>query len=151
MRVHDRNPFIAHPHPQPKIIEIIGSNTINQNQLIAQMYEKEYSVSLAKDLEGKCGPRLFYALSALLLTKPDFLAMRLHDAMQGWGANQILLTRIVGGLDGDLMAGVNESYQRKYYLCGASSTLSPCPNPDPSSGPALLTLPPCTLAYPTCD
>ena len=99
---------------ESKIIEIIGANTTNQNQLVAQLYEKEHGVSLAHDLKDKCGPRLFYALNALLLTKQDFLAMRLHDAMRGWGANKDLLTRLLGGLDGEKMMGVAAAFEKKY-------------------------------------
>jgi hypothetical protein len=99
---------------ESKIIEIIGANTTPQNQLVAQLFEKEHGESLASNLKDKCGERLFYALNALLLTKADFLAMRLHDAMKGWGTNQSLLTRLLGGLDGDKMQGVVEAYEQKY-------------------------------------
>jgi hypothetical protein len=99
---------------ESKIIEIIGANTTPQNQLVAQLFEKEHGESLASNLKDKCGERLFYALNALLLTKADFLAMRLHDAMKGWGTNQSLLTRLLGGLDGDKMRGVVEAYEQKY-------------------------------------
>ena len=96
------------------IIEIIGKNTTAQNQLVAQEYEKAHSESLAKALKGKCGDRLFYALNALLLTKPNFLAMRLHDAMEGWFGDKDALTRLLGGLDGEKMMGVAEAYEQKY-------------------------------------
>jgi len=96
------------------IIEIIGKNTTNQNQLVAQLFEKKYEASLAKSLKGKCGDKLFYALNALLMTKSDFVAMRLHDAMKGWFTNKDILTRLLGGLDGDKMAGVAEAFERKY-------------------------------------
>ena len=99
---------------ESKIIEIIGANTTAQNQLVAQGFEKEYGESLASNLKDKCGERLFYALNALLLTKPAFYAMRLHDAMKGWGTNADILTRLLGGLDGEKMAGVAEAYETKY-------------------------------------
>ena len=96
------------------IITIIGSNTTSQNALVAQLYEKAYSVSLSKDLKGKCGDRLHYALDALLLTKPDFIAMRLHDSFKGWSTDKDLLTRLLGGLDGHKMMGVTQAYETKY-------------------------------------
>jgi len=96
------------------IIEVIGKNTTNQNALMAQLYEKKYEQSLSKALKGKCGDRLHYALAALLLTKPDFLAMRLHDAMKGWFNNNDLLVRLLGGLDGEKMMGVAQAYETKY-------------------------------------
>ena len=99
---------------ESKIIEIIGANTIPQNQLCASLFEKEFGESLAGSLKDKCGPRLFYALNALLLTKADFIAMRLHDAMKGWGTNKDILTRLLGGLDGEKMAGVTDAYESKY-------------------------------------
>lgn len=99
---------------ESKIIEIIGANSTPQNQLVAQLYEKEHGESLASNLKDKCGERLFYALKALLLTKADFLAMRLHDATKGWGTNQTLLTRLLGGLDGPKMEGVLEAFESKY-------------------------------------
>ena len=96
------------------IIEIIGANTTSQNALVAQLYEKEYAESLSKALEGKCGERLHYALTALLLTKPAFIAMRLHDAMGSWVADKAALTRLLGGLDGAKMEGVCDAYEEKY-------------------------------------
>ena len=63
------------------IIDIIGKNTTNQNQLVAQMYEKKFETSLAKALKGKCGERLFDALNALLMPKPEYVAMRLKKTM----------------------------------------------------------------------
>eukprot|EP00322_Chrysochromulina_rotalis_P026845 CAMPEP_0115866008 /NCGR_PEP_ID=MMETSP0287-20121206/20027_1 /TAXON_ID=412157 /ORGANISM="Chrysochromulina rotalis, Strain UIO044" /LENGTH=1093 /DNA_ID=CAMNT_0003320561 /DNA_START=29 /DNA_END=3309 /DNA_ORIENTATION=- len=96
------------------VIEIIGKNTTAQNQLVAQLFEKQYEVSLAKRLKGKCGDRLYYALNALLLTKEDFVAMRLHDAMKGWFNDKDLLTRLLGGLDGHKMQGVADAFERKY-------------------------------------
>ena len=96
------------------IIEIIGKNTTNQNQLVCQLYEKKFEASLAKSLKGKCGDRLFDALNALLMTKSDFTAMRLHKAMEGWFTSKDILTRLLGGLDGDKMTGVAESFERKY-------------------------------------
>ena len=99
---------------ESKIIEIIGANTIPQNQLCADLFEKEYGESLASNLEDKCGPRLFKALCALMQPKADFIAMRLHDAMEGWGTNTDILTRLLGGLDGEKMAGVAEAFENKY-------------------------------------
>jgi len=96
------------------IITIIGSNTTNQNQMVAKLYEKTYGESLTKALKGKCGDRLHYALNALLLTKTDFIAMRLHDAAKGWFTNKDLLTRLLGGLEGQMMMGVAAAYEQKY-------------------------------------
>ena len=96
------------------IIEIIGANTTKQNALMASLFEKKYSESLGKNLKEKCGSRLHYALNGLLLTTPDFLAMRLHDAMKGWVTDKDILTRLLGGLDGEKMEGVAEAFERKY-------------------------------------
>ena len=96
------------------IITVIGTNTTNQNQLMAQLYEKTFGESLVKGLKGKCGPRLFDALRALLMTKTDFIAMRLHDAGKGWGVKKDLLTRLLGGLEGQMMVGVTAAYEEKY-------------------------------------
>ena len=96
------------------IIDTIGKNSTAQNVALANEYEKAHHESLRKALEGKCGDRLHYALCALLLGKSDFLAMRLHDAMAGWFNDKDLLTRLLGGLDGEAMAGVAEAYETKY-------------------------------------
>ncbi len=53
-----------------------------------QLYEKTYGESLSKALKGKCGDRLHYALTALLVDKTEFIAMRLHDASKGWFTNK---------------------------------------------------------------
>ena len=96
------------------VIETIGANSTAQNGALALVYEKAYEESLGKALKAKCGDRLHYALTALLLTKADFLAMRLHDAMKGWLVNKDILSRLLGGLDGEKMVGVVEAYERKY-------------------------------------
>ena len=33
----------------------------------------------------------------------EFIAMRLHDAMKGWGTDKRLLARLLGGLDGEMV------------------------------------------------
>ena len=71
------------------------------------------AADISKDLKGKCGDRLHYALDALLLTKPDFIAMRLHDSFKGWFTDKDLLTRLLGGLDGHKMAGVTQAYEAR--------------------------------------
>ena len=43
------------------IIEIIGANSMAQNTLVAQLYEKEHGASLSSALKDKCGDRLHYA------------------------------------------------------------------------------------------
>eukprot|EP00900_Chrysochromulina_parva_P010576 jgi/Chrpa1/1951/Chrysochromulina_OHIO_Genome00013467-RA len=96
------------------IIDIIGKNTTNQNQLVAQMYEKKFETSLTKALKGKCGERLFDALHALIMPKPEYVAMRLKKAMEGWGRDSDVMTRMLGGFDGDGMAAVAEAFERKY-------------------------------------
>ena len=96
------------------VITILGSNNLPQNQLVAALYEKTYGESLPKALKGKCGDRLHYALNALLLGVSDFIAMRIHDASKGWFTNKDLLTRLLGGLEGQAMMGVAAAYEQKY-------------------------------------
>ena len=48
------------------------------------------------------------------MTKAEFVAMRLHDAMEGWGTDESMLTRLLGGLDGVKMDGVADAYEAKY-------------------------------------
>ena len=99
---------------EPRVIELIGSNSIAQNRATAAAYEKAYDMSLSKALHGKCGDRLHYCLAGLLMEKADFVAMRLHDAMKAWSTDKKLLTRLLGGLDGMKMVGVTQAYEDKY-------------------------------------
>ena len=55
------------------------------------------------------------ALCALLAPPEDFLAMRLEAAMKGWGTDEIVLVRLLSGIDGDMMARVCSAYERKYH------------------------------------
>ena len=43
----------------------------------------------------------------------DFVAMRLHTAMEGWGTDKGTLLRLLGGLDDVKMQGVLAAYERK--------------------------------------
>ena len=98
-------------------------------------------VSLVKKLKSQCGDRLHYALRALLLTKEDFIAMRLHDAVDGWFTDKDILTRLLGGLDGEKMVGVAMAYERKYSMPLWAALkenvrgLLRCPSPPPSAPP----------------
>ena len=86
-------------------------------KLIQEIYESTYNKSLKKALEAKCGKKFFLALSALLVPPEEFLAMRLEKAMKGWGADDKVLIRILGGLDHaskPSMLQVADAYQRKY-------------------------------------
>ena len=96
------------------IITILGGNSARQNQKVAALYEKTYGSSLAKALKGQCGERLYDALCALLMPKAEFIAMRIHEAMEGWGTDKDVLTRLLGGLDGGAMSGVVKAYEKKY-------------------------------------
>ena len=96
------------------IITILGGNSARQNQKVAALYEKTYGASLGKALKGQCGPRLHDALCALLMPKEEFIAMRLHEAMEGWGSDKYVLTRLLGGLDGGAMTAVVKAYEKKY-------------------------------------
>ena len=48
------------------------------------------------------------------MTKADFVARRLNDAMKGWGADKGAMARLMGGLDGDGMAATCGAFERKY-------------------------------------
>mmetsp|Transcript_18138 Transcript_18138/g.30301 ORF Transcript_18138/g.30301 Transcript_18138/m.30301 type:complete len:1081 (+) Transcript_18138:3-3245(+) len=97
-----------------EISELIGKNNIPTNRRIAVLFENKYNKSLVRALDGKCGKRFHATLSGLLLPRPDFIAMRLEAAMKGWTTDKRLLVRLLGGLDGESMIGVNLAYERKY-------------------------------------
>jgi hypothetical protein len=48
------------------------------------------------------------------MPKPEYVAMRLKKAMEGWGRDSDVMTRMLGGFDGDGMAAVAEAFERKY-------------------------------------
>ena len=64
------------------------SDCVPHQMLVAALYEKKFDQSLSAALNDKCGSRLYFALSALLIPTADFIAMRLHDAMEGWFTNK---------------------------------------------------------------
>jgi len=94
------------------IITVIGKNTIAQNVLVADLFEKTYGSSLRKALKDKCGKRLYDALNGLCMPKADFLAWHMHEALDDTDRDDI--ARVLGGLDGEKMVGVAEAYERKY-------------------------------------
>jgi len=95
-------------------IEIIGLNCPEQNAFIADLYEKEHDKSLAKALERSPKKKLVTMLQGLLLSRPAFIAHRLHEAMKGWGTNEQVLVRLLSGIGGEEMAEVVQSYEAKY-------------------------------------
>ena len=106
---------------EDKVVDWLLSGPPAENELIAQIYEKHHDKSLKSALEAKCGKKFFLALSALLLPPEEFLAMRMEQAMKGWGTDSNVLVRILGGLDHaskPSMCQVRDAYQRK-YVCRA--------------------------------
>jgi len=102
---------------EDKVVDWLLSGPPAENELIAQIYEKHHDKSLKSALEAKCGKKFFLALSALLLPPEEFLAMRMEQAMKGWGTDSNVLVRILGGLDHaskPSMCQVRDAYQRKY-------------------------------------
>lgn len=103
------------------VISVIAPGNPTHNAALAKAYELKHSKSLSAALKKKCGKKFHACLEALLMPKADFVAKRLKDAMAGWGADKGAMARLLGGLDGDGMAAVCASYERKYGLPLASS------------------------------
>ena len=101
-------------------VDIIGTNNTMMNMRLAELYENKYSVSLGKGIKDKMSTKLGWCLSALLMPRPEFVAMRLEKAMSGWFTDKTDLLRLLGGLDGPKMNGVLDAYERKYGLPLAS-------------------------------
>jgi hypothetical protein len=100
---------------EDKLIKKIGVRNQKQNKALCEAYEREYSMSLAGAIEKRCDKKKFvFAVLALLLPKAEFIAQRLESAMKGFGTDEIVLIRLLGGLDGKNMADVAEAYERKY-------------------------------------
>jgi len=102
---------------EDRIVDWLLTSPPDEVKLIQEIYEGTYNKSLKKALEAKCGKKFFLALSALLVPPEEFLAMRLEKAMKGWGADDKVLIRILGGLDHaskPSMLQVADAYQRKY-------------------------------------
>mmetsp|Transcript_15460 Transcript_15460/g.38799 ORF Transcript_15460/g.38799 Transcript_15460/m.38799 type:complete len:593 (-) Transcript_15460:561-2339(-) len=95
-------------------IEIIGSNNVAQNMLLAKVYEEKYDKSLAEALTRSPKKKLVTALQGLLLPTPAFIASRLKHAMESWGTDERTLVRLIAGLDGSQMASVAQAYEQKY-------------------------------------
>jgi len=102
-------------------IDIIGTNSIMQNMKLAEVFENKYSQSLRKGMADKMPKKLGWCLSALLMPRQDFIAMRIESAMKGWFTDAGTLCRLLGGLDDRLMAGLLDAYERKYGLPLASA------------------------------
>ena len=102
---------------EDKVVDYLLAGPPAEAALCADLYEKKYGKSLKKALEAKCGKKFHLALCALLVTPEEFLAMRLETAMKGWGTDEKVLVRLLGGLDHDSrpsMPAVVAAYQRKY-------------------------------------
>ena len=81
------------------VVDYLLAGPPEENVLIQELYEKKYNKSLRSALEKKCGKKFFLALTALLVPPEEFLAMRLEKAMKGFGTDEKVLVRILGGLD----------------------------------------------------
>lgn len=71
-------------------------------------------------IKDKMSKKLGWCLSALLLPREDFVAMRLQKALAAWFTDKGALFRLLGGLDGQKMQGVLAAYERKYDVPLAS-------------------------------
>ncbi|KAH8054694.1 hypothetical protein JL722_8638 [Aureococcus anophagefferens] len=99
---------------EDKVVDYLLAGPPAEAALCADLYEKKYGKSLKKALEAKCGKKFHLALCALLVTPEEFLAMRLETAMKGWGTDEKVLVRLLGGLDHDSRRRCRRWYQRKY-------------------------------------
>eukprot|EP00308_Calcidiscus_leptoporus_P000332 CAMPEP_0119373158 /NCGR_PEP_ID=MMETSP1334-20130426/23665_1 /TAXON_ID=127549 /ORGANISM="Calcidiscus leptoporus, Strain RCC1130" /LENGTH=1062 /DNA_ID=CAMNT_0007390837 /DNA_START=170 /DNA_END=3358 /DNA_ORIENTATION=+ len=106
--------ILAQDFNEELVSETISTNSIAANQRVALLYENKYNQSLVYALDGKCGKRFMKCLKGLLLTREDYIAMRLEECFKGWFTDKTILVRFLGGLDGDLMLGVAAAYERKY-------------------------------------
>jgi len=95
-------------------IEIIGGNCPEQNAFVADLYEKEHDKSLATALERSPKKQLVAMLQGMLLSRPAFVAYRLHEAMKGWGTEDQVLVRLLAGIDGGDMAECVQTFESKY-------------------------------------
>ena len=82
--------------------------------MLADVYERTYDISLSKHLDKKCESKLYLALKSLLLPTADFIAWRLHKAIQGWFNDNSTLVCLLGGIDGLVMDAVSNAYEYKY-------------------------------------
>jgi len=103
------------------LVNIIGKNNTAQNVRLAEAFENTHNMSLRKAISDKCDKKIGWALVSLLMPTADFVASRVKKAMDGWGTDKMTLIRLLGGLDGQNMVGMLESYERKYGLPLASS------------------------------
>lgn len=102
---------------EDKFVRKIAKCNQHQNKALCDAYEREYGVSLAGAIEKRCDKSKFvFALKALLIPKSEFIAQRLEAAMKGFGTDEIILIRLLGGLDSKDMAGVVEGIICPPYL-----------------------------------
>ncbi|KAH8072189.1 hypothetical protein JL720_11231 [Aureococcus anophagefferens] len=116
---------------EDKVVDYLLAGPPAEAALCADLYEKKYGKSLKKALEAKCGKKFHLALCALLVTPEEFLAMRLETAMKGWGTDEKVLVRLLGGLDHDSrpsMPAVVAAYQPGQEK-GDSTSLQRAPGP----------------------
>ena len=102
---------------EDKVVDMLLAGPPDEAKLVADLYEKKYNKSLQKALEAKCGKKFHIALTALFVPPEEFVAMRLEQAMKGWGTDEKVLIRLLGGLDyasRPSMPAVVAAYQRKY-------------------------------------
>jgi hypothetical protein len=100
---------------EDKLIRKIVKKNQHQNAALCAAYEREYNKSMAGAISDRCNKTKFvFAIKALLIPKADFIAQRLEAAMKGFGTDEIILVRLLGGLDSKDMSDVCEAYERKY-------------------------------------
>eukprot|EP00927_Polykrikos_kofoidii_P046184 TRINITY_DN4039_c0_g1_i1.p1 TRINITY_DN4039_c0_g1~~TRINITY_DN4039_c0_g1_i1.p1 ORF type:complete len:851 (+),score=199.97 TRINITY_DN4039_c0_g1_i1:48-2600(+) len=96
------------------VSDILCCNSPVQNMKVAEIYENEYSKSLVGALDGRGSDDLRMLWTGLLLPRGSFVAQYLKKAMDGWGTDESRLIRLLGGLDGELMADVVRAFEEKY-------------------------------------
>ncbi|CAM9270110.1 unnamed protein product, partial [Chrysoparadoxa australica] len=95
-------------------VEILAKSSPAQIEAIKDIYETKYEKSLGKCIKGEFGGDCEDALLALVSSPVDYYCMQLKDAMSGFGTNEGIICRVLGGVDKATVQEIRDRYMEKY-------------------------------------
>ncbi|XP_060565364.1 annexin A13-like [Ruditapes philippinarum] len=96
------------------IIEVLGSHSNHELQLIKEFYNQHFLRVLGKDIQDELSGHFEKLCLYLLLPRPHFQAYCLHQAMDGLGTDETTLIEILCTCTNQEIAEIKDAYRERF-------------------------------------
>jgi len=99
---------------ESEFIDILGKNSVEQTDLVEDLYQKKEGKSLSKLIAGEMGGDLEWAMLLRLESALDAQCWLLRYAMDGIGTSEDIIARVIGGASKESVLQIQARYDEKY-------------------------------------